>query len=150
MKQPTALRVNAINVVRNLPPINQPAVDNELKSPLQIDQLNNSMEEDQQENPDQQKIDYERRNLDKLKALQEARQRELKMIEDERQKMLRKQEKLKNMILQQAAEYKEKKKQRELERAAATEQEQQQQKAKGKGSPKKSKKYAKSLEQKEQ
>lgn len=72
------------------------------------------------------------------------------MIEDERQKMLRKQEKLKNMILQQAAEYKEKKKQRELERAAATEQEQQQQKTKGKGSPKKSKKYAKSLEQKEQ
>lgn len=61
--------------------------------------------------------------------------------------MLKKQEKLKNMILMQAAEYKEKKRLRELERAA---EEQQQPKPKAKGSPKKTKKQAKSLEQKEQ
>lgn len=61
--------------------------------------------------------------------------------------MLRKQEKLKNMILQQAAEYKETKRIREIERAAA---ELEQPKAKVKGSPKKSKKQAKSVEQKDQ
>ncbi len=37
----------------------------------------------------EEKVDYEARNLEKLKALQEARQRELKMIEDERNRMLR-------------------------------------------------------------
>lgn len=46
------------------------------------------------------------------------------------------------MILQQAAEYKEKKRQRELERAT----EEQQPKPKTKGSPKKVKKQARSLE----
>lgn len=36
--------------------------------------------------------------------MQEKKQLELKMIEEERRKMLKKQEKLKNMILKQAAE----------------------------------------------
>jgi hypothetical protein len=50
-----------------------------------LDRLNNSTaEEDTAANGEDPKIDYEQRNLDKLKALQEARRVELKMIEDER------------------------------------------------------------------
>ena len=65
---------------------------------------------------DEARIDFEARNMAKLKAVQEARGKEAKMIEDERQKVVRRQEKLKNMILKQAADYKEEKQRREKER----------------------------------
>lgn len=43
----------------------------------------------EEDNPQKPVKDFEQRNLDKLKAMQEAKIREMKMIEDERAKMLR-------------------------------------------------------------
>lgn len=48
------------------------------------------------------KKDFEALNRDKLKAVQDRRVNEADMIEKERQKVIRRQEKLKNMILKQA------------------------------------------------
>lgn len=55
------------------------------------------------------KKDFEARNLEKLRAMEERRQGEKKMIEEERVRVQKRQEKLKNAILKQAVEYKEKK-----------------------------------------
>ena len=47
--------------------------------------------------------------------MQEKKNQEMKMIEDERRKLQKKQEKLKNMILKQAAEMREKRAKEEEE-----------------------------------
>ena len=40
-------------------------------------------------------VNFEQRNMEKLRMMQERRDRELKQVEDERAKVLRRQEKLK-------------------------------------------------------
>jgi len=41
-----ALRVNAINMARHLPPIIQPTAEHDMTSPIQVEHMNNSMEDD--------------------------------------------------------------------------------------------------------
>ncbi len=48
--------------------------------------------------------DYERKNLENLQKMQEKKAKEIEMIEKERRKMMRNREKLKQMILNRAAE----------------------------------------------
>jgi len=63
-------RVNPINAIRHLPPIGQPNADIDATSPQNLDRLNNSTAEDDLPiGGEEQKIDYEQRNLDKLKAI---------------------------------------------------------------------------------
>jgi hypothetical protein len=50
--------------------------------------------------------DYEAKNLERLREIQERRKIEAQLIEESRNKMKRKQEKLKDQILKEAAEYK--------------------------------------------
>ena len=50
----------------------------------------------------QRKPNFEKKNLDKLREMQERREREKKMIEEERAKVRRRQEKMKNKILKEA------------------------------------------------
>ena len=52
------------------------------------------------------KTDFESKNLERLKEMQEKRKLEQLLIEESRKKMQKKQEKLKNNILKEAAEYK--------------------------------------------
>ena len=51
------------------------------------------------------KVDFVKKNEEKLKQMQEARARELKDIEDQRAKLLRRQEKLKQNVLRDAQAY---------------------------------------------
>ena len=51
------------------------------------------------------KVDFVKKNEDKLKQMQEARAKELKDIEDQRAKLLRRQEKLKQKVLLDAQAY---------------------------------------------
>jgi hypothetical protein len=44
-------------------------------------------------------IDYEKKNQERILKMQEKKALEMKMIEDERKKMLKRQEKLKQMVL---------------------------------------------------
>jgi len=55
------------------------------------------------------KTDFEAKNLEKLRVMQEKRAAELKMIDDERSKAERRHKKLQAMILKEAAERKAKK-----------------------------------------
>lgn len=52
------------------------------------------------------KTDFETKNLERLKEMQERWKLEQQLIEESRKKMQKKQEKLKNMILKEAADYK--------------------------------------------
>jgi HD superfamily phosphodiesterase len=52
------------------------------------------------------KTDFETKNLERLKEMQERRKLEQQLIEESRKKMQKKQEKLKNIILKEAADYK--------------------------------------------
>jgi hypothetical protein len=65
--------------------------------------------EDQNEYENERKTDFEAKNLEKLRVMQEKRAAELKMIEDERSKAERRHKKLQAMILKEAAERKAKK-----------------------------------------
>jgi hypothetical protein len=58
------------------------------------------------------KTDFESKNLERLKEMQEKRKQEQQIIEESRKKMQKKQEKLKNIILKEAAVYKAKKAER--------------------------------------
>ena len=51
----------------------------------------------------QKQIDKHQKNLDNIQKMQEKKALEQKIIEDERRKMIKRQEKLKDMILRQAA-----------------------------------------------
>jgi hypothetical protein len=62
----------------------------------------------------QYKQDFKKKNLEIIQKMQEKKMHEQRLIEEERQKMLRKQEKLKMLVLKQAAEIREKR-QQELE-----------------------------------
>lgn len=65
-----------------------------------------NFESEQQQN----KIDYHRKNQELIKQMQEKKNQEALIIENERRKLQKKQEKLKQMILREAAEVKKRKK----------------------------------------
>ena len=75
--------------------------NNEIENKGQISEVKN-----------ERKTDFESKNLEKLKEMQEKRKQEQQMIEESRKKMQKKQEKLKNIILAEAAQYKAKKAER--------------------------------------
>lgn len=60
----------------------------------------------QQEPREKKMSDFELKNLEKLREMQDARIREAQLIEEARSKEKRRQEKLKNNILKEAQEYK--------------------------------------------
>ena len=61
----------------------------------------------------QPRVNFVKKNEDRLRIMQETRAKELKEIEDQRAKLLRRQEKLKNNVLKDAQAFKERKARRE-------------------------------------
>ncbi len=59
-------------------------------------------------------IDYEKKNQERILKMQEKKMMEMRMIEEERKKMIKRQEKLKRMVLRQAAEVRETKQTEEV------------------------------------
>jgi hypothetical protein len=95
--------------------LNRPDPIKACDHPSNLLNMNDSEGENQDQSPaightselkNEKRTDYESKNLERLKEMAERRKQEALLIEESRNKMKRKQEKLKEQILKEAAEYK--------------------------------------------
>ena len=73
---------------------------------FQMDQQDTTIEGDTQMIAKQKTVDFEQRNLDKLREMAQRKEDELKRMEEAREKAQRRQEKLKQNVLRDAQLYK--------------------------------------------